>query len=54
MTKRRRQPARREPPLGTHRRRRLHVCVEEVSMELAEVLGRVSLDLWEPRAKYLS
>lgn len=51
MTKRRRQPARREPPLGAQRSRRLHDCVKEVSMELAEVLGCVSLDLWEPRAR---
>ena len=51
MTKRRRQPARREPPPGAHHRRRLHVCAEEVSMELAKVLRLVSLDLWEPRKR---
>lgn len=49
MSKRRRQPARRDPPPQTHSSGGIHTGVLEVSSELTAALDRVSLDHWEPK-----
>ena len=51
MTRRRRQPDRRDLPPQARSIRHIHACIEEVSRELTAVLGRVSLDHWEPKRK---